>query len=102
MATYAVRTVAGDLLIIPALQRRLLFRMIQDIMLMLNRERARHEADPGAGMLDSQTAKAPHVLGAATTRPTKRLKRHVAVDTDGRLLMVNPTPADVRDVAKAE
>lgn len=71
MATYAVRTVAGDLLVIPALQRRLLFRMIQDIMLMLNRERARREANPGVGMLDSQTAKAPHALGAATTRPTK-------------------------------
>ena len=29
-------------------------------------------------------------------------KRHVAVDTDGRLLMVNLTPADVQDAAGAE
>jgi transposase len=29
-------------------------------------------------------------------------KRHIAVDTDGRLLMVNLTPADVSDSAGAQ
>jgi len=29
-------------------------------------------------------------------------KRHIAVDTDGRLLMVNLTPADVSDSAAAQ
>ncbi len=29
-------------------------------------------------------------------------KRHIAVDTDGRLLMVNLTPADISDSADAQ
>lgn len=31
-----------------------------------------------------------------------RSKRHIAVDTDGRLLMVNLTPADISDSAGAQ
>jgi anti-anti-sigma regulatory factor len=33
---------------------------------------------------------------------TVERKRHVAVDTDGRLLMVNLTPADISDSAGAQ
>jgi putative transposase len=42
--------------------------------------------------------------GAGTTPPRRRRGRkcHVAVDTDGRLLMVNLTAADVQDAAGAE
>lgn len=85
--------------------RRLLFRTIHDVALMLDRERAGREAQPTAGVLDSQTVKAPHAPGGGgydAAKKTKGRKRHVAVDTDGRLLMVNLTAADVQDAAGAE
>lgn len=85
--------------------RRLLFRTIHDIALMLDRERAGRGASPNAGALDSQTVKAPHAPGGGgydAAERTKGRKRHVAVDTDGRSLMVNLTPADVQDAAGAE
>lgn len=84
--------------------RLLLFRTIHDIALMLDRERARREASPTAGVIDSQSVKAP----AATTRgydAAKKIvgrKRHIVVDTDGRLLMVNLTTADISDSAGAQ
>jgi len=55
--------------------------------------------------LDSQTVKSPHAAGGGGYHAAKRLKgrkRHIAVDTDGRLLMVNLTTADVQDTAGAE
>ncbi len=87
------------------LVRRLLFRTIHDVMLMLDREQQGREASPSAGMLDSQSVKAPHAQGGGgfdAAKRTKGRKRHVAVDTDGRLLMVNLTTADVQDAAGAE
>ncbi len=62
------------------------------------------EASPEGGVLDTQTVKAP----AARQRGFdggKRIvgrKRHIAVDTDGRLLMVNLTSADISDSAGAQ
>lgn len=56
-------------------------------------------------MVDSQTIKAPHVPGGGgyeTAKKVKGRKRHVVVDTDGRLLMVNLTTANVQDAAGAE
>lgn len=85
--------------------RRLLFRTIHDIAVMLDRERVGREASPSAGVLDSQTVKAPHAAGGGgydAAKKVKGRKRHVAVDTDGRLLMVNLTTADVQDAAGAE
>jgi putative transposase len=85
--------------------RRLLFRTIHDVALMLDRERAGREASPTAGVLDSQTVKAPVAPGGGGYDAAKRVKgrkRHVVVDTDGRLLMVNLTPADVQDAQGAE
>ena len=82
------------------LVRRLLFRTIHDVMLMLDREQQGRKASPSAGVIDSQTVKAPHALGGGgydAAKRTKGRKRHVAVDTDGRLLMVNLTTADVQD-----
>jgi transposase len=84
--------------------RMLLFRTIHDIALMMDRERQGREASPSGGVLDSQSVKAP----AATSRgydAGKKIvgrKRHVAVDTDGRLLMVNLTTADISDSAGAQ
>lgn len=84
--------------------RRLLFRTIHDIALMLDRERAGREASPSGGVLDSQTVKAPSAekRGFDAAKKIVGRKRHVAVDTDGRLLMVNLTPADVSDSAGAQ
>lgn len=84
--------------------RRLLFRTIHDIALMLDRERAGREASPSGGVLDSQTVKAPSAekRGFDAAKKVVGRKRHVAVDTDGRLLMVNLTPADVSDSAGAQ
>ena len=87
------------------LVRRLLFRTIHDVMLMLDREQQGREANPSAGVVNSQTVKAPHAPGGGgydAAKRTKGRKRHVAVDTDGRLLMVNLTAADVQDAAGAE
>ena len=81
--------------------RQLLFRTIHDVALMLDRERAGCEASPSAGILDSQSVKAPAALerGYDANKKVVGRKRHVAVDTDGRLLMVNLTPADISDSA---
>ncbi len=50
--------------------------------------------------------KAPPAPGGggygAAKQQVKGRKRHVAVDADGRLLMVNLAPADVQDAAGAE
>lgn len=85
--------------------RLMLFRTIHDIALMMDRERAGREASPSAGVADSQTVKAPAPgaqRGYDAAKKTVGRKRHVVVDTDGRLLMVNLTPADVSDSAGAQ
>jgi hypothetical protein len=56
-------------------------------------------------VIDSQTVKAPAVLGGGGYDAVKKLKgrkRHIAVDTDGCLLMVNLTATDVQDAQGAE
>jgi transposase len=84
--------------------RRLLFRTIHDVALMLDREAAGREGSPTGGVLDSQTVKAPfaEARGVDGGKRIVGRKRHIAVDTDGRLLMVNLTPADVSDSAGAQ
>lgn len=85
--------------------RLLLFRTIHDVALMTDRERAGREPSPSAGIIDSQTVKAPAAAGTRgfdAAKKTVGRKRHVAVDTDGRLLMVNLTPADISDSAGAQ
>ena len=67
-----------------------------DVALMLT-ESAWDAKRPNRSVVDSQSVKAPE----AKTRgydAGKRIvgrKRHIAVNTDGRLLMVNLTPADI-------
>ena len=79
--------------------RLLLFRTIHDVALMLDRERVGREASPTGGVLDSQSVKAPAARqrGLDGGKKITGRKRHVAVDTDGRLLMINLTSADISD-----
>ena len=87
------------------LMRRFLFRTIYDMGLMLDRERAGREASPTAAVVDSQSVKAPAPGAKRGFDAAKKIvgrKRHVAVDTDGRLLLVNLTPADISDSAGAQ
>src|SRR3978361_2256546 len=61
--------------------RRLLFQTIHDVALMLYREQGGREASPSAGVLDSQTVKAPHAPdggGYDAAKRTKGRKRHIA------------------------
>ncbi len=52
-------------------------------------------------MIDSQSVKASHTKtkGYDAGKKITGCKRHIAVDTDGRLLMVNLTTADISDGA---
>ena len=84
--------------------RLMLFQTIHDIAVMMDRERAGREASPSAGIIDSQTVKAPAPgarRGYDAAKKTVGRKRHIVVDTDGRLLMLNLTPADLSDSAGA-
>ena len=79
-----------------------LFQTIHNIAMMLDHERAGREASPSAGVFDSQTIKATAPRAEQSYNAVKKAvgcKRHVAVDTDGRLLMINLTPADISDSA---
>jgi transposase len=84
--------------------RRLLFRTIHDIAVMLDRERAGREASPTGGVLDSQSVKAPQAAQRGYDAGKKILgrKRHIAVGTEGHLLRVNLTSADISDSAGAQ
>jgi transposase len=84
--------------------RRMLFRLIHDIAVMMHRRQCGRNAMPTAGILDSQSVKAPYAAqrGYDAGKKITGRKRHIAVDTDGRLLMVNLTPADISDSAGAQ
>ena len=84
--------------------RLLLFRTIHDLAVMIDRERAGREASSSAGVIDSQSIKAPAAKnrGYDAGKKVTGRKRHIAVDTDGRLLMVNLTTADISDSAGAQ
>src|SRR5258708_16110892 len=87
------------------LARRFLFQTIHDLALMVDRERTGREASPSAGVVDSQSVKAPAPGATRGYDAGKKIvgrKRHIAVDTDGRLLMVNLTPTDISDSAGAQ
>ena len=85
--------------------RRLTFRTICDIAVMIDRALAGRNPEPSATVLDSRTVKAPAPHGRLAYNGAKRMvgrKRHIAVDTDGRLLLVNLTTAEVADSAGAQ
>ncbi len=81
-----------------------MFQTIHDVELMLDREEAGREASPSGGIVDSQSLKGPAAAQRGYDGGKKLIgrNRHIAVDTDGRLLMVNLTPADVSDSAGAQ
>ena len=81
--------------------RPLLFQTIHDVALMVDRERAGREASPTGCVLDRQSIKAPAAKapGFDGAKKITGRKRHIAVDTDGRRLMVNQTTADITDSA---
>ena len=78
---------------------RMLFKTIHDLALMLDRMRSGREVVPTAGVVDSQSVKVPAATesGYDANKKIKGRKRHIAVDTDGRLLAMNLTPANVAD-----
>lgn len=85
------------------LVRLFLFRTIHDLAVMINRARG-PRGDPSAGILDSQTVKARAPGADRSFDGGKKIvgrKRHVAIDTDRRLLMVNLTLAGISDSAGA-
>lgn len=81
--------------------RRFLFRLIHDIALMTDRVCCERNVQPTAGVIDSQSVKAPGASerGYDAGKKVAGRKRHIAVDTD---LMVNLTPADIADAAGAQ
>jgi putative transposase len=84
--------------------RRFLFRTIHDLALMLDRMCEQREVVPSAGIVDSQSVKAPGARerGYDAHKKVSGRKRHIAVDTDGRLLAVNLTSADIADSTGAQ
>ena len=86
------------------LMRRMLFKTIHDLALMLDRMRSGREVVPTAGVVDSQSVKAPAATdsGYDANKKIKGRKRHIAVDTDGRLLAMSLTPANVADSTGAQ
>ena len=70
---------------------------------MMDRERAGREASPSDAVIGSQAVKAPaaRTRGYDANKKIASRKRHIAVDTDRSLLMVNLTTADIADSAGA-
>lgn len=83
---------------------RFLNQTVHDVTPILGRERAGREASPTAGVIDSHSEKASAPGAQGGYDAAKKIvgrKGHIAVDTDGRLLMVNMTPADISDSWRA-
>jgi hypothetical protein len=86
---------ADGVLVVSSFLRHFLFRTLHDVTLMLGREREGREQT--AAVVDSQSIKAPAAKERGFDAGKKIVgQRHISVDTDGRLLMVNLTTADSR------
>jgi transposase len=69
-------------------------------LVMADREKAGREASPTLAIIDAQSVKCDAPQGERGYDAGKKVlgrKRHVAVDSDGRLLAVRVTRADVQD-----
>ena len=95
---------ANVVLVAPPVRCRLLFRTIHDVALMIGRKRAGREASPSGGVLESETVKGSFAeqRGHSGGKKIVGRKRHVAVDTDGRLRMVNLATAEMSGGAGAQ
>lgn len=71
---------------------------------MLDREAAVREASPSGDVIDSQSIKASYAKerGYDAGKKIVGRKRHIALDTDGPLLLVGLTPADISDSARGQ
>ena len=77
-----------------------LFERINLLLVMLDREREGREASPSAAVIDSQSIKTSETGGTKGYDGGKKLvglKRHVLVDSDGRLLGACVSSADMHD-----
>lgn len=77
--------------------RRMLFRTIHDLALMLDRLCNEWEVLPSTGIIDSQSVQAPsaRTRGYDANKKLSGSKRHIAVDTNSRLLAMSLTPANI-------
>lgn len=69
-------------------------------LVVADRERAGRGASPSAAVMDRQSVKASEARGPRGYDAGKRIKgrkRHALVDTDGRLLLMQLSPASVQD-----
>jgi transposase len=77
-----------------------LFERINHAMVMHDREVSGREASPTAGVVDSQSVKTSEtgeMKGYDAGKKINGVKRHLLVDTDGRLLLACLSPADRHD-----
>jgi transposase len=80
--------------------RQALFERLNVVLVALDRERAGREASPSAAIVDSQTVKATEAPAPRAYDGAKKLtglKRHALVDSDGRMLTIGFSKADLHD-----
>jgi hypothetical protein len=88
------------------LARRLMFRTIHEITLMIDRSRRGREPKPSAAVLDSQSVKAPAAQDTRGYDGAKKIvgrKRHIAIDRTGPPYLAHPNAPKraVTDIAMA-